>query len=40
MNRYIRNRNAILAILLLIICEGINVQQVEYEGKNHIKIIP
>ena len=30
----------IIAILLLILCEGINVQQVEYEGKNHIKIIP
>ena len=33
MNQFLKMRKIILVILLLIICEGINVQQVEYDGR-------
>ena len=33
MNHFIIYYKMIIAILLLILCEGINVQQVEYDGR-------
>ena len=33
MNQFPRNRKMILVILLFALCVGINVQQVEYNGR-------
>ena len=40
MNQFLKMRKLFLVILLLILCEKINAQQVEYDGRTQIYVMP